>query len=122
GAAEVAGDVVERNEVVAQGKGVAAAFGLGDAGTHEGSAFGVAPAQGDRPRQHDQIEPYRPCECERCGEQNTPRHGHAMRRLVLFDIDGTLLTARGAPRRAFHRAMLQVYGTAGPIATHPFDG
>ncbi len=45
-----------------------------------------------------------------------------MRRLVLFDIDGTLLTARGAPRRAFHRAMLQVYGTAGPIATHPFDG
>ncbi|MEX0907978.1 MAG: HAD hydrolase-like protein [Gemmatimonadota bacterium] len=45
-----------------------------------------------------------------------------MKRLVLFDIDGTLLTADGAPRRAFHRAMLEVYGTAGPIATHRFDG
>ncbi|MGH7447167.1 MAG: HAD family hydrolase, partial [Longimicrobiales bacterium] len=45
-----------------------------------------------------------------------------MKRLVLFDIDGTLLTTDGAPRRAFHRAMLEVYGTAGPIATHPFDG
>jgi phosphoglycolate phosphatase-like HAD superfamily hydrolase len=45
-----------------------------------------------------------------------------MRRLVLFDIDGTLLSARGAPRRAFGRAMLEVYGEAGPIATHPFDG
>lgn len=45
-----------------------------------------------------------------------------MKRLVLFDIDGTLLTAQGAPRRAFHRAMLEVYGTTGPIATHRFDG
>jgi phosphoglycolate phosphatase-like HAD superfamily hydrolase len=45
-----------------------------------------------------------------------------MKRLVLFDIDGTLITTDGAPRRAFHRAMLEVYGTAGPIATHPFDG
>jgi phosphoglycolate phosphatase len=43
-------------------------------------------------------------------------------KLVLFDIDGTLLTAQGAPRRAIHRAMLEVYGTAGPIATHRFDG
>lgn len=45
-----------------------------------------------------------------------------MRKLILFDIDGTLLTARGAPRRAFHRALLEVYGTAGPIATHHFSG
>jgi phosphoglycolate phosphatase len=45
-----------------------------------------------------------------------------MKRLVLFDIDGTLLTARGAPRRAFTHAMLEVYGTTGPIATHRFDG
>jgi phosphoglycolate phosphatase len=45
-----------------------------------------------------------------------------MKRLVLFDIDGTLLTARGAPRRAFERAMREVYGTTGPIATHRFDG
>jgi phosphoglycolate phosphatase len=45
-----------------------------------------------------------------------------MRRLILFDIDGTLLSTRGAARRAFHSAMLEVYGTAGPIATHTFDG
>jgi len=45
-----------------------------------------------------------------------------MRRLILFDIDGTLLSTRGAARRAFHHAMLEVYGTAGPIATLPFDG
>jgi phosphoglycolate phosphatase len=45
-----------------------------------------------------------------------------MKRLVLFDIDGTLLTARGAPRRAFTRAMLEVYGTTGPIDSHRFDG
>jgi phosphoglycolate phosphatase len=45
-----------------------------------------------------------------------------MKRLVLFDIDGTLLTAQGAPRRAFRRAMMEVYGTTGPIATHRFDG
>jgi phosphoglycolate phosphatase len=45
-----------------------------------------------------------------------------MKRLVLFDIDGTLLTARSAPRRAFTRAMEQVYGTTGPIASHRFDG
>jgi phosphoglycolate phosphatase-like HAD superfamily hydrolase len=45
-----------------------------------------------------------------------------MRKLLLFDIDGTLLSAQGAPRRAFHKAMEEVYETAGPIATHTFDG
>ncbi|MEO5510623.1 MAG: HAD family hydrolase [Longimicrobiales bacterium] len=45
-----------------------------------------------------------------------------MRRLILFDIDGTLLTAMGAARRAFTRGMIEVYGTAGPIDAHPFDG
>lgn len=45
-----------------------------------------------------------------------------MKRLILFDIDGTLLWARGAPKRAFSRAMLEVYGTTGPIATHSFSG
>lgn len=45
-----------------------------------------------------------------------------MKRLVLFDIDGTLLTTRDAPRRAFTAAMLEVYGTAGPVATHRFGG
>lgn len=45
-----------------------------------------------------------------------------MRRLVLFDIDGTLLTTDGAAKRAFHRALLGVYGTAGPIEKHVFHG
>jgi phosphoglycolate phosphatase-like HAD superfamily hydrolase len=45
-----------------------------------------------------------------------------MRKLILFDIDGTLLWSRGAAKRAFLRAMIEVYGTAGPIATHPFGG
>jgi phosphoglycolate phosphatase len=45
-----------------------------------------------------------------------------MRRLLLFDIDGTLLTTNGAARRAFHHALLQVYGTAGPIGELAFDG
>ncbi len=45
-----------------------------------------------------------------------------MRRLILFDIDGTLLSAQGAPRRAFTRAMQSVYGTTGPIDGHRFDG
>ncbi|MBI2468450.1 MAG: haloacid dehalogenase-like hydrolase [Candidatus Rokubacteria bacterium] len=43
-------------------------------------------------------------------------------RLALFDVDGTLLSARGAGRRALGRALLDVYGTAGPIDTHDFHG
>jgi phosphoglycolate phosphatase len=45
-----------------------------------------------------------------------------MKRLLLFDIDGTLLSTEGAARRAFQTALQQVYGTAGPISDHPFDG
>lgn len=44
------------------------------------------------------------------------------RRLVLFDIDGTLLTAAGAGRRAYERAMEAVYGPVGSLANHPFGG
>lgn len=36
-------------------------------------------------------------------------------RLVLFDIDGTLLGTDGAGRRAIRRALVDVAGTAGPI-------
>ena len=43
-------------------------------------------------------------------------------KLVLFDIDGTLLSTEGAARRAFHETLLEVYGTAGPIDTHSFAG
>lgn len=45
-----------------------------------------------------------------------------MRKLVLFDIDGTLLSTNGAARRAFERSMLEVYGAAGPIDGHDFSG
>jgi phosphoglycolate phosphatase len=43
-------------------------------------------------------------------------------RLVLFDIDGTLMSAGRAAARAFHRALIEVYGTAGPIEGHSFAG
>ena len=43
-------------------------------------------------------------------------------KLILFDIDGTLLSTEGAARRAFHDTLLEVYGTAGPIDTHSFAG
>lgn len=43
-------------------------------------------------------------------------------RIVCFDIDGTLIWTDGAGRRAIHRALLDVLGTAGPIETFRFDG
>lgn len=45
-----------------------------------------------------------------------------MRKLVLFDIDGTLVSTRGAAWRAFRRALLEVYGEAGPIEDYDFHG
>lgn len=44
------------------------------------------------------------------------------RRLILFDIDGTLLISKGLGREAKRRAMLEVFGTAGDILTHHFGG
>lgn len=44
-----------------------------------------------------------------------------MRRLLLFDIDGTLV--KGGPAKgAFECAMESVFGTAGPIVGHNFAG
>ena len=42
-------------------------------------------------------------------------------KLVLFDIDGTLLLSDGAGRRAINRALQEVYGSSGP-RDYPFDG
>lgn len=42
-------------------------------------------------------------------------------RLVLFDIDGTLLLSDGAGKRAIHRALIDVFGSTGPSG-HRFDG
>jgi len=45
-----------------------------------------------------------------------------MKRLVLFDIDGTLLTAGGAGARAVREAMLEVYGETGSIGGYNMGG
>ncbi len=45
-----------------------------------------------------------------------------MRRLVLFDVDGTLVDAGGAGRAALRRAMERVFGQAGPIDDWDFHG
>jgi phosphoglycolate phosphatase-like HAD superfamily hydrolase len=42
-------------------------------------------------------------------------------RLVLFDIDGTLLLSDGAGRRAIQRALIEIFGDTGP-PDHRFDG
>jgi phosphoglycolate phosphatase-like HAD superfamily hydrolase len=43
-------------------------------------------------------------------------------KLVLFDIDGTLLSTHGAAARAFWRALDEVYGRRGPVDGYDFHG
>jgi phosphoglycolate phosphatase-like HAD superfamily hydrolase len=44
-----------------------------------------------------------------------------VRRLLLFDVDGTLV--RGGPAKgAFHTALVETFGTAGDIEVHDFAG
>jgi phosphoglycolate phosphatase len=43
-------------------------------------------------------------------------------RLLLFDVDGTLLRAAGAGRRAVKAALERVYGTGGTIDTYDLGG
>jgi len=43
-------------------------------------------------------------------------------RLFLFDIDGTLVSVRGAGRTAFACALAETYGTAGTIERYDFRG
>lgn len=45
-----------------------------------------------------------------------------MRRLILFDIDGTLLHADGAGKRAFHAAIHEVFGPIREPAGYSFAG
>jgi phosphoglycolate phosphatase len=47
---------------------------------------------------------------------------HVEMRLLLFDVDGTLLTARGAGRRAVKAALERVYGTSGEIDRYDLRG
>lgn len=53
--------------------------------------------------------------------QRATRQAPRTSRLVLFDIDGTLLWTDGAGRRAIHRALIEIFGETGP-ADHRFDG
>ena len=43
-------------------------------------------------------------------------------RLFLFDVDGTLLTARGAGRAAFKQALERTFGTAGALDAYDLRG
>lgn len=43
-------------------------------------------------------------------------------KLVLFDIDGTLLHAGGIGRAAMKRSMQEVFGTTGAVESHQFGG
>ncbi len=45
-----------------------------------------------------------------------------MKRLVLFDIDGTLLISRGIGREAKRRAMQECFGMTGDLDNHVFGG
>lgn len=43
-------------------------------------------------------------------------------RLVLFDIDGTLVRTKGSGRKALGKALLETYGATGPVETWDFGG
>lgn len=45
-----------------------------------------------------------------------------MTRLVLFDIDGTILDSDGVASRAFRQALVEVFGTSGPDEGYSFAG
>lgn len=45
-----------------------------------------------------------------------------MKKLVLFDIDGTLILCGKAPRRAITESMRSVFGTAGNVDSYSFSG
>ncbi len=45
-----------------------------------------------------------------------------MSRLLLFDIDGTLVDTAGAGREALRRALREVFGETGPIDSFDFHG
>jgi phosphoglycolate phosphatase len=43
-------------------------------------------------------------------------------KLILFDIDGTLIRSNGAGRETMQYALEQLFGTAGPIGEYKFSG
>jgi phosphoglycolate phosphatase len=53
---------------------------------------------------------------------NSPSAVAATKRLVLFDIDGTLLSTGQAARTTFASALRDVYGTSGDVEGYAFEG
>src|SRR5439155_1534055 len=51
------------------------------------------------------------------GAARLPHHAS-----IVFDVDGTLVTARGAGRAAFGRALQATYGTPGAVDVYDFRG
>lgn len=43
-------------------------------------------------------------------------------RLILFDVDGTLIDCGGQPKPLFAEALVEIFGTAGDIARYRFTG
>lgn len=43
-------------------------------------------------------------------------------KLILFDIDGTLIRSHGAGRQALEESLQEIFGTAGPIDTYHMSG
>jgi phosphoglycolate phosphatase len=54
-------------------------------------------------------------------DDNCRRNPYSIVKLVLFDIDGTILWSDGAGRRAMTAALTQVFGSAGPT-DYRYDG
>lgn len=57
----------------------------------------------------------------RRGDDHSRRHSDSLVKLVLFDIDGTILWSDGAGRRAMTAALTQLFGGAGPT-DYRYDG
>ncbi len=45
-----------------------------------------------------------------------------MSKLILFDIDGTLIRSHGGGRQALKESLLELFGTAGPIDNYSMSG
>ena len=50
------------------------------------------------------------------------RRAELVRRLILFDVDGTLISTNGQAGRALGIALRETFGTAGPIQGYAFAG
>lgn len=64
----------------------------------------------------------KPLAVEAAARAESRQSAAQLKRLVLFDIDATLLHSDGAGREAIRQALLAVYGTAGAIETFSFAG